>query len=519
MMTHNTLRAILHPMLLIHPPQARNCEPPIALVHLAGALRAAGEPVIMIDGSLEGYIWLTEQPRADGEDRHAARVYGKRDKILSFPGTIASLDNYKRQIHEIKLLASSSRPVSAGGIRISPADYDDPLLNPLRSKDLIKSWENPEENLFYPWFRERLAPLLEKNGQSAVGISISYLSQALTGLAICGWIKKCYPRIRIQVGGGLINSWLKGPSDMSFLYGLADNIYGGNGEEAIVRFAGRTYKGPGRVWYGDLYNREAPYLSPGRILPYSGSRGCSWKRCTFCSEKWEDNPYCETAASAAADDLFHLSEKYNPSLIHLCDSEISPLLMDEMIKRPPGPLWYGFSRFLPAMMNEAYCRNLAESGCRMLCLGLESGDQQVLNSLKKGIRLDMVSRILKNLKAAGISTYVYIMFGTPAERRDSAERTRDFVAEHSPYIDFLNVSIFNMPVNSEEASGLESGSFYDGDLSLYREFAHPEGWNRNEIRTFLAKDFRSVPEIRRILNRNLPVFTSNHAAFFTDSVR
>ncbi|MBN2658917.1 MAG: hypothetical protein JXR86_17820 [Spirochaetales bacterium] len=504
-------------MLLIHPPQARNCEPPVALAHLAGALKAAGEPVTILDGALEGYIWLTGQPRFSEEDRQAARVFRKREKILTFPSAISSLDNYKRQVHEIKLLASSSRPVAERGIRLSPADYDDPSLNPLSSDDLIKSWSNPEENLYFPWFRERLDSLFRDKENHIVGLSLIYLSQALTGLAICGWIRKAFPHIRIQIGGGLINSWLKGPSDTSFLFSMADDVYGGKGEEAVVRFAGRTYKGSGRPWYGDLYD-ENSYLTPGRILPYSGSRGCSWKRCTFCSEKWEDNPYCETGAAAAVDDLISLSEQHSPALIHLCDSEISPLLMDEIVRRPPGPRWYGFSRFLPAMTDKAFCRNLAGSGCRMLCLGLESGDQQVLNSLKKGIRLDMVSIILENLKEAGISTFVYIMFGTPAERRDSAERTKDFVAAYSSYIDFLNVSIFNMPVNSEEAEGLESGFFYDGDLSLYREFAHPGGWNRVNIRNFLTKDFRSIREIRTILNRNLPVFTSNHAPFLAESV-
>jgi len=513
-MTPQPLHAILLPMLLIHPPQARNCEPPIALVHLAGALKAAGEPVTILDGALEGYLWLTEQPRTDHNDRLAVRVYEKRAKVLTFPREILSLDSYKRQIHEIKLLASSSRPVAEKGVRVSPADFDDPDLNPLRSDDLVKSWKNPEENLFYPWFSERLTPLLKEKENETIGLSITYLSQALTGLAICGWIKKNFPFVRIQIGGGLINSWLKGPSDTSFLSVMADEVHGGIGEEAVVRFAGRPYRGPGTAWFGDLYDRRESYLSPGRILPYSGSRGCSWKRCTFCSEKWEDNPYCETVASTAAEELALLSAKHNPALIHLCDSEISPLLMDELIKRPPGPQWYGFSRFLPAMTDRSYCRGLAKGGCRMLCLGLESGDQQVLNSLKKGIRLDMVSRILQNLKEEGISTFVYIMFGTPAERRESAERTKDFVAAQSPFIDFLNVSIFNMPINSEEAAGLEGGSFYEGDLSLYREFAHPAGWNRIEIRNFLAKDFRSLPEIRSILNSNLPVFTSNHAPFF-----
>ena len=180
---------------------------------------------------------------------------------------------------------------------------------------------------------------------------------------------------------------------------------------------------------------------------------------------------------------------------------------------PPGPDWYGFSRFIPEMTGSAYCRKLASSGCRMLCMGLESGDQDVLDSLKKGIRLDQVSLILKNLKEAGIRTFIYIMFGTPAESRKEAFRTRDFVLAHKDHIDYLNLSIFNMPAGSGEASALETRSFYEGDLSLYTDFNHPGGWGRGEIRAFLNNEFRKIPELKEILMRTPPVFTTNHAPF------
>jgi radical SAM superfamily enzyme YgiQ (UPF0313 family) len=33
------------------------------------------------------------------------------------------------------------------------------------------------------------------------------------------------------------------------------------------------------------------YLAPVRVLPYSTSRGCYWKKCAFCPETAEDAPY------------------------------------------------------------------------------------------------------------------------------------------------------------------------------------------------------------------------------------
>ena len=505
-------------MLLIHPPQVRNCEPPVALAHLAGALIAAGEPVTLVDGALEGFLWLTDQPCGNSADLQGKRVRRKKDCILTFSQNPDSFDKYKKKISDIRLLASTSKPVIDTGTKISPADYQDPQLSPLKSQDLFYSWTHPEENVYFPWFSHRLKPLLQEKDNLHVGVSMGFLSQALTGIAICGWIKKEFPHSRVILGGSLINSWLKGPSDTSALYKLADKIHHGQGERDIVQFTGREYKGPGIPSFGDLYNRRISkdYLSPGRILPYSAALGCSWKRCTFCSETWEQNRHCEKSSDDVVRHLSFLSQKYNPSLIHICDSEISPELIDRLIQQPPGPQWYGFSRFLSSMSSREYCVKLARSGCRMLCLGLESGDQKVLNSLQKGIRLESVSEILKNLKEAGILTYVYIMFGTPAENRDGALRTRDFIGEHSQYISFLNAAVFNMPIASREDDNLNSMEFYEGDLAIYKNFIHPEGWSRGEIRTFLQKDFKKITEIRDILKRTPPVFTSSHAPFMAE---
>ncbi|OQY33166.1 MAG: hypothetical protein B6241_08670 [Spirochaetaceae bacterium 4572_59] len=502
-------------MLLIHPPQVRNCEPPVALTRLAGALKAAGEDVTILDGALEAFLWLCDQDAGNPDDPQAKRVRRKKSRILDLSLGTRSMDAYKKQISDIKLLAGTSAPVMASGVQISPADYQDPGLSPLKSQDLIYSWHNPEKNLFYPWFSKRLSSLMKDGKHSHAGISINYLSQALTAIAMCGYLKKEYPSLKIQLGGGLINSWIKGPSRTDFLNMMAHEIHAGEGEEAIVRFCGRVYRGPGIPDFKDLYEPAAThaYLSPGRILPFSASTGCSWKRCTFCSEKWEDNPYCEIPALETCHELAALSEQYQPDLIHLCDSEISRQLLQKLMQQPPGPAWYGFSRFIPEMTGSAYCRKLAASGCTMLCMGLESGDQAVLDSLKKGIRLEQVSHILENLKEAGIRTFIYIMFGTPAENREEAYRTRDFVLAQKENIDYLNISIFNMPAGSGEAAHLQTHSFYEGDLSLYTNFKHPGGWDRGKVRTFLNREIRKVPELKEILKKTPPVFTTNHAPF------
>lgn len=151
----------------------------------------------------------------------------------------------------------------------------------------------------------------------------------------------------------------------------------------------------------------------------------------------------------------------------------------------------------------------------MLKIGIESGDQEVLNSLNKGINLDMAALILENLKKAGIAVYAYLLFGTPAEDPAAAGRTLDFVQRHHAAISFLNLAIFNMPVFGEDVEEHETELFYEGDLSLYTGFRHPSNWHRGKVRRFLRQQFTNSPEIAEILRRNPPQFSSNHAAFFT----
>jgi radical SAM superfamily enzyme YgiQ (UPF0313 family) len=157
---------------------------------------------------------------------------------------------------------------------------------------------------------------------------------------------------------------------------------------------------------------------------------------------------------------------------------------------------------------------LKRSGCAMLKLGLESGDQTVLDKLQKGIDLAMASQVLLNLEKAGIATYVYLLFGTPAETAVEARKTIAFVAQHAKAITFLNLAIFNMPLCGEQAGAYGTEHFYEGDLSLYTGFRHPTGWDRKLVRQFLESEFKRHSAVSGILKHDPPLFTSNHAAFF-----
>ena len=502
-------------ILLISPPVAKPCEPPAGIARLAGVLRAGGIDCRVVDASLEGILDLLDAPLA-ADDTWTRRALKHRDAnrlALRAPALYGNPDRYKRAVMDLnRVLQMAGR---AAGVTLSLANYGSPALSPVRSRDLLQAAETFETNPFFPSFSARLATLFDERAPDIVGLSINFMSQALSAFAMIGFIRKHAPHARIICGGGLVTSWMHIPGFKNPFQGLVDAFVSGPGEDVLLTMCGgetaEAASSPGYDFASLDWDR---YLAPGRVLPYSTSHGCYWRKCAFCPEKFEKSIYRPLASSTVVTELQSLTSQYKPRLIHFLDNALSPKLMADLMANPPGVPWYGFVRITPQLADPAIVAGLKASGCVMLKLGVESGDQAVLDALSKGVDLATVSGALKALKQAGIATYVYLLFGTPAETLERARHTLAFTLDHAEAIDFLNLAVFNLPAYSDEAAALQTVPFYEGDLSLYREFVHPAGWQRDQVRRFLAREFKKPAPIRTILNNDPPYFTSNHAAFF-----
>jgi hypothetical protein len=521
-------------VLLIFPPVAKPSEPPAGIAMLSAALTAHHVAHTLLDANLEGMLILLKKPfsPADTWTRRASRNLSRNIDNLRSWQTYQNIDTYKRTVLDINRLLNMS-----GGkrVRVSLADYQDDCLSPVKSRDLRYAAQHPEENPFFAYFSKRLPAIIQRDMTTVVGFSLNYLSQALTTFAMIGFLRKEFPDIAIILGGSLVTSWLTGGGSSArgnhrerLFNGLVDHCVAGPGEYQLLAL---LHKKPGLgLHLTPCYNALpiSDYLAPGLILPYRSSIGCYWGKCSFCPEKTaeaEGGPlasgplakktaYSPIPPKKAAMDLRNLVSQMKPALVHLVDNAVSPALMQAMCDKPPGAAWYGFARITKHLADPGFCLALKQSGCRMLKLGLESGDQGVLDALHKGIDLDTAALVLRNLKKVGIAAYVYLLFGTPAETHTAAQHTLDFVIDHAAEIRFMNIAIFNLPINSPVAVSLETAGFYEGDLSLYADFRHPLGWDRRSVREFLDTEFRRRPALRPILKNHPPLFTSNHAPFF-----
>lgn len=497
-------------MLLIHPPCTKAAEPPAGIARLAGALTTHDLPCRLWDANLEGQLWLLTQATAvDTWTNRARRGLPANLALLRGSAAVANPARYAaavRDLNRLLTVAGESLQTEAG-----LADYRHADLSPLRSADLLRAAAEPELNPFFPFFRQRLEELLA--GVSIVGISLSYLNQALCTFALVGLIRRLASSARILLGGGLVGSWCSRPGWQSPFGDLVE-LMPGPGEGPLLALHGvEPSGGVPLLDYGSLPLDD--YLSPARVLPYSSAAGCWWNRCSFCPERAEDNPWHPIPPATVLEQVRELVQRHRPALLHLTDNALSPALLKRLAADQPGVPWYGFVRFCEQLADPQFCRDLRAGGCVMLKLGLESGDQGVLDRLHKGIDLQLAARVLTNLRAAGIAVYGYLLFGTPAEDEVAAQRTLEFTVRHADCLRFLNLAIFNMPLFSPEAEQHGTAPFYDGDLSLYTGFCHPAGWERGKVRRFLEREFKRHPAIAPILQRDPPLFTSNHAAFFS----
>lgn len=72
---------------------------------------------------------------------------------------------------------------------------------------------------------------------------------------------------------------------------------------------------------------------------------------------------------------------------------------------------------------------MKDAGCRLLIVGYESGDQQILKNIKKGATIDMARRFTANCKKLGLVIHGDFIVGLPGETRQTIRKSIDFAKE------------------------------------------------------------------------------------------
>lgn len=76
---------------------------------------------------------------------------------------------------------------------------------------------------------------------------------------------------------------------------------------------------------------------------------------------------------------------------------------------------------------------MKENGLRLLLVGYESGNQQILHNIKKGLRTDVARQFTKDCHALGIVIHGTFILGLPGETEETIEETINYAKEIDPH--------------------------------------------------------------------------------------
>jgi radical SAM superfamily enzyme YgiQ (UPF0313 family) len=193
------------------------------------------------------------------------------------------------------------------------------------------------------------------------------------------------------------------------------------------------------------------YFSPEPLVPLLLSRGCYWRRCTFCVHY----------RSAGLTYRMHSMDFTIEMLRRFVDQGIRHFaFIDEMISPPHFTrlaraikeagldiAYYALTKPNAEFTGE-HLLEMAESGCKYLLWGLESGNQRVLDLMDKGTKVEDVSRVLKRAHAAGIYNHVFMICGFPTETEAEFEQTIKFLEDHRDYLYAVHRGVFSLEPES-----------------------------------------------------------------------
>lgn len=214
--------------------------------------------------------------------------------------------------------------------------------------------------------------------------------------------------------------------------------YRKNGQIIHNRPAGYVEDLDALPWVTPVYKRDLEitrYNVPFLLHPYIAfytSRGCP-AMCTFClwpqthsGHRWRlrsiDDVVNEVKFALEAfpevkeiffdDDTFNYQKKRT---LALC----------EKLK----PLKFTWSCTSRVTTDYETLKAMKEAGCRLLIVGYETGDPQILKNIKKGATLEMARRFTRYCKELGIHIHGDFIVGLPGETPETIRRTIEFAKE------------------------------------------------------------------------------------------
>jgi radical SAM superfamily enzyme YgiQ (UPF0313 family) len=206
-----------------------------------------------------------------------------------------------------------------------------------------------------------------------------------------------------------------------------------------------TFKGflnaPYPSWHLlDLRQYSLPLVDKPYVLVET-SRGCPYS-CDFCvAPIHQGHKFRERSAKALVDEIERGHRELGIEFFYLWGDTVTlnvktfTAFCDELIARNLPIRWFGNAR-ADNLTDPAFVHRLRRAGCWMLALGIESESDDVRKDMVKRLERQKIQTAFANMRAAGIRSFAFFIFGYPGETVETMEQTARYAAELEP--DFAN---------------------------------------------------------------------------------
>ena len=203
-------------------------------------------------------------------------------------------------------------------------------------------------------------------------------------------------------------------------------------------------------WVTPIYRRDlditkynVPFLLNPYIAFYS-TRGCP-ARCTFClwPQTFDDHAQRQRSIRDVANEVEWALDAFKPEGLQeiFFDDDTFAYFRKRMVEMSAAfkPLKFQWSSTARASLDYETLKVMKEAGCRLFIVGFESGNDQILKNIKKGISAAQSLQFVKDCKRAGIKVHADFIIGLPGETRETIKETIRYAKEMDP--ETLQVSV------------------------------------------------------------------------------
>jgi radical SAM superfamily enzyme YgiQ (UPF0313 family) len=177
------------------------------------------------------------------------------------------------------------------------------------------------------------------------------------------------------------------------------------------------------------------YLKHPYISLYTG-RGCK-SRCTFClwPQTVGGHRYRTRSVGNVVEEIRWAKAAFPQVKEFFFDDDTftDDRPRTEAIARELGKLGVTWSCNAKANVPRDTLKVMRDNGLRLLLVGYESGNQQILHNIRKGMRIDVARRFTKDCHELGIVIHGTFILGLPGETRETIEETIRFATQINPY--------------------------------------------------------------------------------------